>query len=173
MTSERRQVKKSMAHACCSIGRVTHLGEGQAVLEVDVLALNVAGDGVRGGILGAGDLEGDVGGGEGLDLEGGALDGVVLEEEVGRGLAEILLVEREMRPGGGWRREKRKAMAWRRRVGRGVRGLDEVVGEKRTRDTADQLCSRMVCSTRREDEVVGLGDFVLSPSRRGERAGTC
>lgn len=34
--------------------------------------------------------------------------------------------------------------------------MDEVVGEKRTRDTADQLCSCTVCSTRREDEV-GFG----------------
>lgn len=70
----------------------THLGHGEAVLEVDVLALNVTVDGVRLGVAGAGNLEGDVGGGEGLDLERGALDGVVLEEEVGRRLAEVLVV---------------------------------------------------------------------------------
>jgi len=68
----------------------THLSHGEAVLEVDVLALNVTVDGVRLGVAGASNLEGDVGGGEGLDLERGALDGVVLEEEVGRRLAEVL-----------------------------------------------------------------------------------
>lgn len=72
-----------------SIGRKTHLGDGQAVLEVDVLALDVAGDlSVLGSLTG--NLEGDVGGGQGLDLERGALDGVVLLEEVTSGLAEVL-----------------------------------------------------------------------------------
>ena len=68
----------------------TYLGKDQAVLKVDVLALNVTGNGVGGGILGTGNLEGDVGRGEGLDLERGTLDGVVLQEEVRGGLAEVL-----------------------------------------------------------------------------------
>lgn len=72
------------------IKRGTYLGESQAVLEVDVLALNVTSNGIGSGILLTCDLEGNVGRGEGLDLEGGTLDGVVLEEEVRGGLAEVL-----------------------------------------------------------------------------------
>jgi hypothetical protein len=68
----------------------TNLGDGEAVLEVDVLALNVTVDDVGLRVAVAGDLEGDVGRGEGLDLEGSAVDGVVLEEEVRRRLAEVL-----------------------------------------------------------------------------------
>lgn len=68
----------------------THLGNGEAVLEVDVLALDVTVDDVGLGVAGTGDLEGNVGGGEGLDLKGGTVDGVVLEEQVRRGLAEVL-----------------------------------------------------------------------------------
>jgi hypothetical protein len=69
--------------------RQAHLGDGEAVLEVDVLALNVTRDL---GILGTdtSDLEGDVGRGEGLDLEGSTLDRVVLLEEVTSGLSEVL-----------------------------------------------------------------------------------
>lgn len=68
----------------------THLGNGEAVLEVDVLALDVTVDDVGLGVAGTGDLEGNVGGSEGLDLKGGTVDGVVLEEQVRRGLAEVL-----------------------------------------------------------------------------------
>ena len=68
----------------------THLGNSEAVLEVDVLALDVTVDNVGLGVAGAGDLEGNVGGGEGLDLKGGTVDRVVLEEQVRRGLAEVL-----------------------------------------------------------------------------------
>lgn len=68
----------------------TYLGNGQAVLEVGVLALDVTSDGVRLRVADTGDLEGDVGGGEGLNLERSAVDGVVLLEKVGGGLAEVL-----------------------------------------------------------------------------------
>jgi hypothetical protein len=72
----------------------TYLGEGQAVLEVDVLSLNVTGDGGRVGITDTSDLEDDIGRGGSLDLEGDTVGWVVLDEEIGGGLAEILLVER-------------------------------------------------------------------------------
>jgi hypothetical protein len=68
----------------------THLGEDQAVLEVDILALDITSDSVGVRVLLAGDLEGDVGRGEGLDLERRALDGVVFEEKVRGGLSEVL-----------------------------------------------------------------------------------
>ena len=71
----------------------TYLGEGQAVLEVDVLSLNVTGDGGRVGITDTSDLEDDVGRGGSLDLKGDTVGWVVLDEEVGSGLAEILLVK--------------------------------------------------------------------------------
>jgi hypothetical protein len=62
------------------------------VLEIDILALNVTGNGVGRGVLGTGNLEGDIGRGQGLDFERGALDGIVLQEEVRGGLAEVLFV---------------------------------------------------------------------------------
>ena len=79
-----------LIYAIAKRQRTTYLGKDQAVLKVDILALNVTGNGVRGGVLGTGNLEGDVGRGQGLDLERGALDGVVLQEEVRGGLAEVL-----------------------------------------------------------------------------------
>ena len=80
--------------------RVTYLGEGQAVLEVDVLSLNITGNGGRVGITDTSDLEDDIGRGGSLDLEGDTVGRVVLDEEVRGGLAEILLVK-----GGGDTRE--------------------------------------------------------------------
>jgi hypothetical protein len=74
--------------------RYTYLGEGQAVLEVDVLSLNVTGDSGRVGITDTSNLEDDIGRGGSLDLEGDTVGWVVLDEEIGGGLAEILLVER-------------------------------------------------------------------------------
>jgi len=71
----------------------TYLGEGQAVLEVDVLSLNVTSNGGRVGITDTSDLEDDVGRGGSLDLKGDTVGWVVLDEEVGSGLAEILLVK--------------------------------------------------------------------------------
>lgn len=71
------------------VGGSPSLGEGDTVLEVDVLALDVTSDGVRLGVSSTGDLEGGRVGG-GLDLEGDTVDGVVLEEQVGGGLAEVL-----------------------------------------------------------------------------------
>jgi hypothetical protein len=72
-------------------GRGTYLGEGQAVLEVDVLSLNVTSNGGRVGITDTGNLEDDVGRGGSLDLEGDTVGRVVLDEEVRGGLAEVLL----------------------------------------------------------------------------------
>lgn len=68
----------------------TYLGEGQAVLEVDVLSLNVTGDSGRVSITDTSDLEDDVGWGGSLDLEGDTVGWVVLDEEVRGGLAEVL-----------------------------------------------------------------------------------
>jgi hypothetical protein len=70
----------------------TYLGEGQAVLEVNVLALNVTSNGGRVGITDTGNLEDDVRRSGSLDLEGDTVVGVVLDEEVRGGLAEILRV---------------------------------------------------------------------------------
>ena len=72
------------------IRRGPRLREGDAVQLVRVLALDVAGDGVRLGVAHAGDFEGDVGGGLGFDFERGALEGVVFLEEVVGGFAEVL-----------------------------------------------------------------------------------
>jgi len=71
------------------VGGGPGLGEGQAVLEVDVLSLNVTSDGGRVGITDTSDLEDDVGRGGSLDLKGDTVGWVVLDEEVGSGLAEI------------------------------------------------------------------------------------
>lgn len=65
------------------------LGKGDAVLEVNVLALDVTGNGGGLGVSGTGDLEGGRVG-RSLDFERGTVDGVVLEEQVGGGLAEVL-----------------------------------------------------------------------------------
>ena len=66
-----------------------YLGDGQAVLEVDIFTLDITDNlGVLRSLTS--DLESDVGRGEGLDLERGTLDGVVLLEEVSGRLAEIL-----------------------------------------------------------------------------------
>lgn len=75
----------------------THLGEDQAVLEVDILALDITSDSVGVRVLLAGNLEGDVGRSEGLDLERRALDGVVFEEEVRGGLSEVLYCSARIR----------------------------------------------------------------------------
>lgn len=75
---------------------MTDLGEGEAVLEVDVLSLDVTGNGGRVGIPDTGDLEDDVRWGGSLDLEGDTVGWVVLDQEVRGGLAEILFVERLM-----------------------------------------------------------------------------
>lgn len=76
------------------VGGGPALGEGEAVLPVGVLALEVAGDEVALGVERAVDLEGDVGRGRGLDLERGAVGGEVPAEEIARGLAEVLRVAR-------------------------------------------------------------------------------
>jgi len=72
------------------VGGGPSLGEGQAVLEVDVLSLDVTGNGGRVGITDTSDLEDDIGRGGSLDLEGDTVGWVVLDEEVRGGLAEVL-----------------------------------------------------------------------------------
>lgn len=72
------------------VGGGPGLGDGESVGLVGPLALDVAVDDVGLGVLGAGDLEGDVGSGVGLDLKGGAVEGVLLLEEVVGRLAKVL-----------------------------------------------------------------------------------
>lgn len=72
------------------VGGGPSLGEGESVLPVGVLGLDVSEDGLGLGVLGTGDLEGDARGGVGLDLEGLAGEVVVLSEQVVGGLAEVL-----------------------------------------------------------------------------------
>ena len=73
------------------VGGGPSLGEGETVDLVGPFTLNVTMDGIGLGIAGSLDLEGDVGGGLGLDLERGATEVVVLAEQVIGRLAEILM----------------------------------------------------------------------------------
>ena len=66
------------------------LSDGQAVGLVGVFALEVTGDERRLRVTVPIDLEGDVRRGRGFNLEGGAVEVVVLGEEVIRGLAKVL-----------------------------------------------------------------------------------
>lgn len=66
------------------------LGEDEAVGLVEVLGLDIAGDATRLVITDTSNLEGGCGGGDGLYLEGGAVEGEVLGKEVIGGLAEVL-----------------------------------------------------------------------------------
>lgn len=77
-----------------NVGGGPGLSQGKAVLAVVELGLEVTVDVSGLGVSETGDLEGDAVGGLGLDLERGAVDVVVLVEEVTGGLAEVL-------PGGG------------------------------------------------------------------------
>jgi len=72
------------------VGSGPRLGEDDTVSLVGVLCLDIARDEVALGILGAGDLEGDVGRGGGLDLERSAVEVEVPAQQVVGGLAEIL-----------------------------------------------------------------------------------
>ena len=72
------------------VGGGPGLGDGEAVGLVGPLTLEVTGDDVGLAVLVACDLEGDVGRGDGLDLEGGAVEGVLLVQEVIGGLAKVL-----------------------------------------------------------------------------------
>ena len=72
------------------VGGGPRLGEDEAVGLVGVLCLDLAANEVSLSVLGAGDLEGDVGGRGRLRLERGAREVVVLAEEVVGGLAEVL-----------------------------------------------------------------------------------
>jgi hypothetical protein len=55
----------------------TYLGEGQAVLEVDVLSLNVTGNGGRVGITDTSDLKDNIRRGSSLDLKSDTVGRVV------------------------------------------------------------------------------------------------
>lgn len=70
-----------------NVGSGPGLGEGDAVLAVLPLGLEVAVDGLRLGVTDAENAEGDTVGGLGLDLERVTVDGVVLGEEVVGSLA--------------------------------------------------------------------------------------
>lgn len=72
------------------IGSGPSLGEGDAVLAVLPLGLEVAVDGLRLGVTDAENAEGDTVGGLGLDLERVTVNGVVLREEIAGGLAKVL-----------------------------------------------------------------------------------
>ena len=76
------------------VGGVPCLGDGQAVGLVRVLALEVTKDVRRFRVTVSVNLEGDVRGGRGFNLERGAVEVVVLAEEVIGGLAEVLYVHR-------------------------------------------------------------------------------
>ena len=72
------------------VGGGPRLGENEAVCLVGELGFELAANQVGLRVLGTGDLEGDVGGRCGFNLEGGAREGVVLAEQVVGRLAEIL-----------------------------------------------------------------------------------
>jgi hypothetical protein len=72
------------------VARRPGLSNGETVLGVDVFRLEITMDMVRLGIGISGDLEGNVGGGLGLDLEAGAVDVEILAQEVIRAFAQIL-----------------------------------------------------------------------------------
>lgn len=76
------------------VGGGPRLGEDDTVGLVGVLGLDVTVDEVGLGVLGTSDLEGDVGGGGGLDLEGGAVEVEIPAQQVVGGLAEVLRVTR-------------------------------------------------------------------------------
>jgi hypothetical protein len=73
------------------VGGGPGLGEGETMNLVGPFALDVTVDGIGLGIAGSLDLEGDVGGSLGLDLERGAVEVVVLAEQVVGRLAKILM----------------------------------------------------------------------------------
>ena len=70
------------------------LGDGQAVGLVRVLALEVAKDLRRFRVTASVDLEGDIRGGRGFNLERGTVEVVVLAEEVIGGFAKVLYMHR-------------------------------------------------------------------------------
>ncbi|SRR6266702_8332567 len=72
------------------IGGGPGLREGEAVSLVGVLALYVASDEGIFRVAVSVDLESDVGGCGGLDLEGSAMEVVVLAEEIVGGLSKVL-----------------------------------------------------------------------------------
>lgn len=78
------------------VGGSPGLGDGQAVLAVSPLGLDVTVDGIGPGVTAASDLEGDTGRSVCLDFKAGAIVVVVLSKEVVGGLAEILQMPSEV-----------------------------------------------------------------------------
>jgi hypothetical protein len=76
------------------VGGVPRLGDGQAVGLVGVLALEVTKDLRRFRVTASVDLEGDVRGSRGFNLERGTVEVVVLAEEVIGGFAKVLYMHR-------------------------------------------------------------------------------
>ena len=76
------------------VGGVPRLGDGQAVCLVGVLALEVTKDVRRFRVTVSVDLEGDVRGGGGFNLERSTIEVVVLAEEVIGGFAKVLYMHR-------------------------------------------------------------------------------
>lgn len=78
------------------VGGGPGLGDGQTMLAVSPLGLNVARDGIGLPVTIAGDLEGDIRGSLGLNLKGGAVEGVILAKQVIGGLSEVLKGNNEL-----------------------------------------------------------------------------
>ena len=72
------------------VGSRPGLGEDKTMGLVEELGLNVTSNEVGLGVTAAGNLEGDIGGRQGLDLEGDAAGGEVLAKEVVGRLSEVL-----------------------------------------------------------------------------------
>ena len=78
------------------VGGRPALGEDEAMGLVEELGLDVAADEARLGVARAADLEGDVGGGQGLDLKSDVADGEVLAKKVVGRLSEVLGTHRSV-----------------------------------------------------------------------------
>jgi hypothetical protein len=86
----RKKSKRQTTLAPLRLARhFTHLSKRDAILNIHILSLNITSDNGALGVPRTGDFERGREG-RGLYFEGGAVDGVVFEEEVGGGFAEVL-----------------------------------------------------------------------------------